>query len=157
MQLADELASYVGRLFIDWGGGRSGKRAWRQLAGGGEATPKEITELWLAEDSAPFPGFGAFMEPLSQILSLPPSWKEALTVTKGIYLLTCPDTKEAYVGSATGADGFLGRCIEYALTGHGGNVVLKQRQPSDYRVSILEVAGSHVPRQHQWHRFEVVI
>ncbi len=29
------------------------------------------------------------------------------------------------------------------LTGHGGNVALKSREPSDYQVSILEVAGSY--------------
>ncbi|WP_410001986.1 hypothetical protein [Rubinisphaera sp. JC750] len=28
------------------------------------------------------------------------------------------------------------------MTGHGGNVELKVRDPSDYQVSILEVAGS---------------
>ena len=27
---------------------------------------------------------------------------------------------------------------------HGGNVALKSREPSDYQVSILEVAGSNV-------------
>ena len=143
IKLADELSAYIGRLYIDWGGGPSGKRAWKQLAESSDAKPKVITELHLEGSSAPFPGFGAFLEPLSQVLSLPRGWKQLLSATKGVYLLTCPDTKEVYVGSATGSDGFLGRWTEYALNGHGGNVVLKRRQPSDYRVSILEVAGSH--------------
>ena len=30
------------------------------------------------------------------------------------------------------------------MTGHGGNVALKSREPSDYQVSILEVAGSNL-------------
>ncbi|WP_064712724.1 hypothetical protein [Rhizobium bangladeshense] len=43
---------------------------------------------------------------------------------------------------ALGADGFLGRWREYFATGHGGNVGLKSRDPSDYRVSILETVGT---------------
>ncbi|WP_269083041.1 hypothetical protein [Methylobacterium sp. WSM2598] len=57
-------------------------------------------------------------------------------------MLTCPRTKEVYVGSATGAGGFLGRWEDYARTGRGGNVRLRARDPSDYQVSVLQVAGS---------------
>jgi hypothetical protein len=32
--------------------------------------------------------------------------------------------------------------MEYATTGHGGDVAQKSREASDYQVSILEVAGS---------------
>jgi len=32
--------------------------------------------------------------------------------------------------------------LSYVRDGHGGNVGLKGRDPSDYRVSILEVVGS---------------
>ena len=32
--------------------------------------------------------------------------------------------------------------MSYAATGHGGNIRLKNREKSDYQVSILEVAGS---------------
>jgi hypothetical protein len=47
-----------------------------------------------------------------------------------------------YVGKADGQEGFLGRWEEYARNGHGGNVVLKNRERSDYQVSILEQAGT---------------
>lgn len=69
---------------------------------------------------------------------------ETLKSSCGVYLLTCPKTKEQYVGSATGGDGFWGRWQDYILTGHGGNIALKKRNPSDYQVSILEVAGTAV-------------
>jgi hypothetical protein len=65
-----------------------------------------------------------------------------LQASRGIYCLTCPRTGELYVGSATGEDGFWGRWLAYYETGHGGNVRLKSREPSDYQVSVLEVAGS---------------
>jgi hypothetical protein len=41
-----------------------------------------------------------------------------------------------------GSEGFWGRWLEYAATGHGGYVRLMSRDPSDYQVTILEVAGS---------------
>ncbi|WP_240663699.1 hypothetical protein [Sphingomonas sp. UV9] len=46
---------------------------------------------------------------------------------------------------ASGAGGFLARWREYFATGHGGNVGLKAREASDYRVSILETIGSTTP------------
>lgn len=36
----------------------------------------------------------------------------------------------------------MGRWREYFVTGHGGNVGLKSRDPSNYQVSILETVGS---------------
>lgn len=65
-----------------------------------------------------------------------------LKAGRGIYLLTCPRTGEHYIGSATGQHGFYGRWQEYYTTGHGQNVRLKSRDPSDYRIAVLEVAGS---------------
>lgn len=82
------------------------------------------------------------METLSRLDKLPLGWVTALKNTRGIYLLTCPRTKEQYVGAAIGMDGFWGRWQNYVQTGHGGDVALKSREPSDYQVSILEVAGS---------------
>jgi hypothetical protein len=69
-------------------------------------------------------------------------WVLTLAAARGVYLLTCPRTREQYVGSATGESGFFGRWLTYAGDGHRGNVGLKSRDPSDYQVSILEVSGS---------------
>jgi len=89
-----------------------------------------------------FPGFLNFFKSLSELEKIPNSWIETLKNSKGIYLLTCPRTKEQYVGSATGEAGFWGRWLDYTRTGHGGDVALKSRDPSDYQVCILEVAGT---------------
>ena len=130
------LAEYVGRIFIDWG---KGDRAFVQLASSQEKPILEITR----EYSDPvFPGYLQFTQNLSQVLLLPRSWIDMLMFAQGVYVLTCPRTKELYVGSASGAGGFFSRWKEYALTGHGGNVQLKSRESSDYQVAILEVAGS---------------
>ncbi len=132
----DRFNDLVGKLIIDWG---PGTRAWVQRA---DKQDKAMTELRPTFKEPAFPGFLQFSAPLSTIDRLPVSWTETLRSSRGIYLLTCPRTKEQYVGSATGQEGFWQRWQDYARTGHGGNISLKSREPSDYQVSILQVAGT---------------
>jgi len=134
--LRDTLSDLIGKLFIDWG---PGTLAWVQYA---ERNNKSVTELRRTFREPDFPGFLNFIQRLSELDNMPASWLAALKSSRGVYLLTCPRTKEQYVGSATGEEGFWGRWQAYAQTGHGGNIGLKSRDPSDYRVSILEVAGT---------------
>jgi hypothetical protein len=136
LTLKQSLGDLIGKLVIDWG---PGDRAWIQRA---DQQNKEVRELRKEFKEPDFPGFLNFIEPLSKLDKLATGWKEVLRSSKGVYLLTCPRTKEQYVGAATAADGFWNRWQEYAQTGHGGNVALKSRDPSDYQVSILEVAGT---------------
>jgi len=144
------LDDYTARLVIDWG---SGFRTWAQLAGRQE---KPVVEIRSKFEEPAFPGFMPFVTRLSEIEALPKGWADALQASRGVYLLTCPMTKEQYVGSASGSEGFLGRWRDYVQTGHGGNVGLKSRDPSDYQVAILEVAGSAVTTddvlrmEHRW-------
>ena len=126
----------VGRVFIEWG---AATRTWPQLAAN---QPKAIVEITRSFQEEAFPGYANFIGNLSTVEALPISWLSALGAVRGVYLLTCPRTKEQYVGSAYGDDGFLGRWLAYVRDGHGGNVGLKSRDPSDYQVSILEVSGS---------------
>lgn len=136
LTLENSLSDLIGKLFIDWG---QGERAWIQRA---ERQNKRITKLLQEFKEPQFPGFLNFIEALSKLDKLPKDWITALRSSRGIYLLTCPKTKEQYVGSASGADGFWGRWQNYVQTGHGGDVALKSRDASDYHVSILEVAGT---------------
>lgn len=135
LELLPELAEYQGRLWIEWG---LGYRAWIQR---GDRKPKPIVELKRTFAEDPFPGYAKLLLRLSDIETIPATWREALRATRGIYLMTCPRTREQYVGMASGSDGFLGRWREYAASGHGGNVALKSRDPSDYQLSILETVG----------------
>jgi len=134
------LSDYVGRLLIHWGDSSSASRAWVQRA---DNQDKVIVELRREFTEEAFPGFTKLIRPLSEIESMPQSWQEVLRSTRGVYLLACPRTGQHYVGSATGDEGFLGRWRSYVSTGHGGNVALQGRDPSDYLVSILEVVGSN--------------
>jgi hypothetical protein len=128
--ISDErLADLTGKLVIEWG---DGERSWIQRADNQNKVVSEIRRVFREPD---FPGFGRFIAPLSKIAGLPAPWIAALSSSRGIYLLTCPKTREQYVGSATGTNGFYGRWINYVQA-------LKSRDPSDYQVSILEVAGN---------------
>ena len=136
LTLLPHIADLGGKLFIDWG---PGMRKWIQRA---DNQNKQITELHPEFKEPDFPGYLNVIVTLSLIEGLPPEWIAALKNARGVYLLTCPKTKERYVGAAYGEDGFWGRWQQYAHDGHGGNVALKNREPSDFQVSIREVAGS---------------
>jgi hypothetical protein len=136
LKLDDRLSDFIGRLLIDWG---DGYLSWIQRA---DLQDKRVVELRTEFKEPEFPGYLKFRKPLSELQALPVGWVSALKASRGVYLLTCPRTREQYVGSASGADGFWGRWLDYARTGHGDNIALQSRDPSDYQASILEVAGS---------------
>jgi hypothetical protein len=136
LTLKSEFQDFAGRVVIDWG---ASERAWIQRA---DNQDKEIMEIRASFREPEFPGFSRFIRRLSDMEIIPATWAAALGSSRGVYLLTCPRTREQYVGAATGADGFLGRWISYLRDGHGGNSGLKSRDPSDYQVAVLEVAGS---------------
>jgi hypothetical protein len=129
LTLLDALKEYGGVLFVDWG---DNPRQWVQ-----RRTDKVITELYREFKEEQFPGSSKFIKRLSELESLPSGWVAVLREQKGIYLLTCPNTKEQYVGKAFGAEGFWGRWQDYLRDGHAGNIRLRNRA-SDYQVSILE-------------------
>jgi hypothetical protein len=130
----EALSDYVGRLSIHWGDSSSASRAWVQRANNRDKLIVELTRAFREES---FPGFTKLIRPLSEIDSMPSSWKEVLRSSRGVYLLACPRTREHYVGSAYGDDGFLARWEAYVASGHGGNVALQIRDPSDYLGSRL--------------------
>ncbi len=140
-KITAHLDAYIGRVIIDWG---CGTRSWVQNANSNAGSSKTIIEIKKQFSEPLFPGFQKFISPLSGLQALPLTWKTTLSSVKGIYLLTCPKTKEQYVGKASGHAGLWGRWMEYFHTGHGGNIGLKIRDPSDYQISILEVCSPSI-------------
>lgn len=140
LQPVPGLSSYVERMVVDWGRGRN----WvRHLPGKGR--PIVIAEIRENEWHRPFPGYTTFQTTLHEIDSFSTVWASHLSNCCGVYLLVHPDTGNQYVGAATGSDGFLGRWRAYAANGHGGNKLLRPLARAgipNYRISILEVAGS---------------
>lgn len=140
LKLSDLFQDFIGKLIIDWG---AGKLAWIQKA---ENQDKEVLEIRQKFKEPDFIGYMKFIQPLSRLDRLPFNWIDSLKSANGVYLLTCPESRELYVGSATGEDGFWGRWQNYIKDGHGGNLGLKDRDKSDYQVSILQVAGSNMTK-----------
>ena len=134
LELLGALGDLSGRLHIDWPQGRN----WKRL---GEAFGYKVREIRLQEADPPYPGHSAFFEKLSLVEVLPETWRSILQNAKGVYVLTCPRDKAHYVGKADGEGGFYARWLSHAY--HGGDAIgFRQREPSEYRVGILEVAGS---------------
>ncbi len=127
------LSPYSGRLLIDWG---RGTRAWVQIS---KRNEKPVLEIRKEIADPAFPGFREFRCDIAEIEAIPFGWREALRSVNGIYLLVCQKTGKQYIGAAYGQDGLWGRFIEYARTGHGGNIELRQRGNARYQVSVLEV------------------
>lgn len=131
----DDFTHYGGKLLVDWG---PGTRSWVQYA---DRRDKPILELRRSEADPPYPGHSGFLCQLSQVEALPLGWRSILANARGIYLLSCPRTREQYVGAAFAEGGFLARWSQHAMQ-QGDAIAFRSRNPEDYRVSILEVAGS---------------
>ena len=136
LELTEYLTDYRGRLVIDWG---PGFRSWVQRA---RRKDKAVIEIRRVATDPPFPGFMEFRERVSNLVTVPQSWRTALSSVGGVYLLVSPETGKQYVGAAYGDGGFWGRWEQYVRIGHGGNVRMRQVPPADYQVSILEVVPS---------------
>jgi len=146
----DCLREWDGKLMVKWG---DGFRAWIQKADNKGSGDKEIVEICRTIHQEPFPGYREFrLKDIKEIQSIWPSWQEALRRCKGIYLLTCKDHGEPYVGKADGDDGFLGRLNTYASNFHGSNEGMKQHRSSGYAVTILEALAT--PAQGELDRLE---
>jgi hypothetical protein len=135
LEKSASLSDFEGKLIVDWG---AGALSWAQFA---EKNLKPIVELRRNEGDPPYPGHSALVCQLSEIAALPLSWRAILANARGTYLLTCPLTKEQYVGGAYSSGGFLARWEQHARM-EGDAMAFRSRDPQDYRVSILEVAGS---------------
>jgi hypothetical protein len=133
IQADSRLSEYVGLLIIEWG---PGFRSWIQRA---ERQEKPVLEIRREAFDPAFPGFREFRYDIDKIEAIPFGWREALRSVNGIYPLVCHETGKQYVGAAYGQDGLWGRFLEYARTGHGGNIELLRRGSARYQVSVLEV------------------
>ena len=69
---------------------------------------------------------------------LPRRWQAVLSEWRAIYYIFDTSDGRGYVGSAYGKSNLLGRWLEYAAHGHGGNRLLRGRDPKNLRFTILQ-------------------
>ncbi len=80
-----------------------------------------------------------------EIQTLPTSCQVTISQWRGIYLIVDRASGKSYVGSAHGDENILARWSSYGDTGHGGNIDLKDRDPTMFQFSILERVSPDLP------------
>jgi hypothetical protein len=133
LALTEFYSSWRGKLIVGW---PPPERSWWR-----RAHRNEMPVLAVLEDSA----FDAKMPPWDRIVLtweqlgvLPRRWREALSHWRGIYYIFDASAGKGYVGAAYGQANILGRWLNYADSGHGGNQLLRQCDHRHFQFSILQ-------------------
>lgn len=133
LTLTDFYAHWKGRLIVEW---PPPERAWWR-----RAHRNEFPVFAVLEDSAlvaSLPEWHEMEFTWEQLGALPESWKMTLSQWRGVYYIFDASDGKGYIGSAYGESNLLGRWLNYAAHGHGGNSLLKGRNPRNFRFTILQ-------------------
>jgi hypothetical protein len=126
-------ADWRGKLIVGW---PPPERGWYR-----RAHNNVMPVLAIREESAfapPLPAWDEVEFTWSELAILPQRWRSALEHWRGIYAIWDSTDAKTYVGSAYGANNILGRWLAYGATGHGGNKLLRDRDPQAFRFTILQ-------------------
>lgn len=143
-----EVTTYLddlrNRLVIEW----NSPRTWK--LNGTTAARYRVVEL-ADRQPEPFPGFDRIVLDWSQLQAVMRdqkyvAWRTALASVVGIYLITDTRDGRQYVGKADGAERVCQRWRTYASNGHGGNVELRNIDPTTFRYSLLRVFDPSSPQ-----------
>lgn len=133
LKLLDFYQDWKGRLVIGWPGL---ERSWWR-----RAHKNDFPILAIREESAFCDAMPPWIEinlSWEELKLLPLRWRTALSQWRAVYYIYDTRIHKGYVGSAYGKDNLLGRWLNYAAIGHGGNKLLRSRNPKHFRFSILE-------------------
>lgn len=133
LQLDDQLQELQGRLVIDVRLTQSYVRLADRLD-----APVSAIHAESAFDAAP-PNWRKMRPSAGMLRALPSSWASRLREWRGIYMIIDESDGARYVGSAYGEDvNLLGRWQQHVAGDAGVTVQLAQRDPVNFRFSILE-------------------
>lgn len=131
--LTDFYSKWKGRLIVEW---PPPERSWWRRA------HRNIMPVHaILEDSAldaSMPEWNEIVLTWEELGVLPTRWRSALSQWRAIYLIYDESDGRGYVGAAYGETNLLGRWLSYATRGHGGNRLLRARDPRHFRFSILQ-------------------
>jgi hypothetical protein len=133
LALTDFYADWKGKLIVGW---PPPERSWWR-----RAHKNDFPVIAVLDESvlvAAMPDWQQITLTWDQLAVLPARWQAALSQWRGIYFIFDTLVGKGYVGSAYGSANLLGRWRGYARTGHGGNRLLKGRDPKNFRFSILQ-------------------
>ena len=151
LTLQDFYSDWKGKLIVNW---PPPERSWWR-----RADRNTIPVHAVLEDSALDAAMKKWDEldlTWNQLAILPKRWQATLAEWRGIYYIFDASDGRGYVGSAYGTDNLLGRWRNYAASGHGGNRLLRERDPQGFHFTILELvsptmdADEVVRRENTW-------
>ena len=151
LKLMDFYSEWKGKLIVDW---PPPERSWWR-----RAHRNVIAVRAVLEDSAldaPMKRWDELDFTWNQLGVLPKRWQAKLSEWRGIYYIFDTSDGKGYVGSAYGSENLFGRWRNYANLGHGGNRLLRERNPEHFHFTILELvaptleADEVVRRENTW-------
>ena len=135
LELLDLYAEWKGRLVVKW---PPPVRQWWRWAKSNNFLIHAIHEKGLLDRESEMPCWEQLSLKWSELKVLPTKWQTILKQWRGIYLIIDVSDGKGYVGSAYGEENLLGRWLNYATSGHGGNKKLKKRDPQNFVFAILQ-------------------
>jgi hypothetical protein len=133
LALQDFYARWKGKLVMDW---PRPERSWWRWARSNVIPIHAVLEE-SALDKA-MPEWDKIDLTWKELAVLPKPWRVELSRWRGIYFIFDDYDRKGYVGSAYGRDNLLGRWRNYESNGHGGNRLLRLRNPNSFRFTILQ-------------------
>jgi hypothetical protein len=133
LELADFYARWKGRLVVDW---PPPERSWWRRAHRNDMQIHAVLEESSFDEA--MPRWDELEFRWEDLAILPMRWKSAISQWRGIYYIFDTSDCKGYVGSAYGEDNLFGRWHNYATSGHGGNKLLKKRNPKNFVFTVLQ-------------------
>lgn len=131
----DFFGQWKGRLTIEWPGREIN---WHRIADRAAFKVTTVCPESLLSKKPP-DSYREWDLQWDELKLLPESWKTQLRGWCGIYYIFDASDGSGYVGKASGTQNLLGRWLNYSESGDGGNVKLRDRDPLNFRFSILEL------------------
>lgn len=129
----DFYSSWKGKLVVNW---PPPERSWWRRAQNNDFSIHAIREE--SAFDAGMPEWDEINLTWEELKILPTRWKQLMSQWRGIYYIFDVSDCKGYVGSAYGESNLIGRWENYGATGHGGNKLLRNRDPVNFRFSILQ-------------------
>lgn len=133
LQPTNFYSHWKGKLIVNW---PPPELSWWRRAHNNDFSIHSVQEECALDGE--MPAWDCINLTWDELKILPSSWKQRISQWRGIYYIFDISDGKSYVGSAYGEDNLMGRWENYGVTGHGGNKLLRERNPSNFRFSILE-------------------
>ncbi|HQH53502.1 MAG TPA: GIY-YIG nuclease family protein [Candidatus Hydrogenedentes bacterium] len=129
----DFYAQWKGKLTIIW---PPPERSWWRRAHRNDMQVHSILEE--SAFATTMPNWDEIALSWEELAVFPTHWRSVISQWRGIYYIFDTSDGKGYVGSAYGEDNLFGRWCNYAASGHGGNKLLKKRDPKNFVFTILQ-------------------